>query len=95
VFPSFCSEHTQVHTIPCKTLYQYLVLVSMVQVQMMLTPQQMGELRIYGLTYNLGSAATTFMPPTQGLDSVLGGAPPAAGPNKASYVSTVCNTVHL
>ena len=54
---------------------------------MTLTPQQMGELRIYGLTYNLGSATTTFMAPSQGLDGpLLGG---FSGSNKASYVSTV------
>lgn len=53
---------------------------------MMLTPQQMGELRIYGMTYNLGSASTTFMAPSQGPSGPLGGA--AVG-SKASYVSTV------
>lgn len=52
---------------------------------MTLTPQQMGELRIYGITYNLGSAATTFMAPSQGPGGPLG----ATVGSKASYVSTV------
>ncbi|XP_045191789.2 trafficking protein particle complex subunit 8-like isoform X2 [Mercenaria mercenaria] len=55
-------------------------------VQMTLTPQQMGELRIYGITYNLGSASTTFMAPSQGPSGPLGG---AVMGSKASYVSTV------
>ncbi|KAL4234283.1 Trafficking protein particle complex 8 [Mactra antiquata] len=55
-------------------------------VQMTLAPQQMGELRIYGITYNLGSSATTFMAPSQGPSGPLGST--IAGP-KASYVSTV------
>lgn len=45
----------------------------------------MGDLRIVGLTYNLGSASTTFMAPSQGPGGLLGG---TVGP-KASYVSTV------
>lgn len=52
---------------------------------MTLVPQQMGDLRIVGLTYNLGSASTTFMAPSQGPGGLLGG---TVGP-KASYVSTV------
>ena len=55
------------------------------QVQLTLVPQQMGDLRIVGLTYNLGSASTTFMAPSQGPGGPLGG---TVGP-KASYVSTV------
>ncbi|XP_052230198.1 trafficking protein particle complex subunit 8-like isoform X4 [Dreissena polymorpha] len=55
-------------------------------VKMTLVPHQMGELRIYGLTYNLGSHATTFMAPSQGPDSLGVG---VAGSHKASYVSTV------
>ncbi|XP_052816266.1 trafficking protein particle complex subunit 8-like isoform X2 [Mya arenaria] len=58
-------------------------------VQMTLTPHQMGDLRIYGLTYNLGSSSTTFMAPTQGPDNPLGGSGGTGGPSKASYVSTV------
>ena len=45
----------------------------------------MGDLRIVGLTYNLGSASTTFMAPSQGPGGPLGG---TVAP-KASYVSTV------
>ena len=45
----------------------------------------MGELRIYGITYNLGSASTTFMAPSTGPSNLLGS---SVGP-KASYVSTV------
>lgn len=54
-------------------------------VQLTLVPQQMGDLRIVGVTYNLGSSSTTFMAPSQGPGGLLGG---TVGP-KASYVSTV------